>query len=93
MGYKVKLQKVNRPTNNTFFVTVPVVLVETMELMKGEESSQPEECYFWQAWNNSKRPFVSAEDLIREVPHQMLVEAIERTEHPSKLDFRSIFQI
>ena len=37
MGYKVKLQKVNRPTNNTFFVTVPVVLVETMELMKGEE--------------------------------------------------------
>ena len=37
MGYKVKLQKVNRPTNNTFFVTVPVVLVETMELMKGEK--------------------------------------------------------
>jgi hypothetical protein len=37
MGYTVKLQKVNRPTNNTFFVTVPVVLVETMELMKGEE--------------------------------------------------------
>ena len=37
MGYKVKLQKVSRPTNNTFFVTVPVVLVETMELLKGEE--------------------------------------------------------
>jgi hypothetical protein len=37
MGYKVKLQKVSRPTNNTFFVTVPVVLVETMELVKGEE--------------------------------------------------------
>ncbi len=37
MGYKVKLQKVNRPTNNTFFVTVPVVLVDTMELLKGEE--------------------------------------------------------
>ncbi len=37
MGYKVKLQKVSRPTNNTFFVTVPVVLVETMELAKGEE--------------------------------------------------------
>jgi len=37
MGYKVKLQKVSRPTNNTFFVTVPVVLVETMALVKGEE--------------------------------------------------------
>ncbi len=37
MGYKVKLQKVSRPTNNTFFVTVPVVLVDTMELVKGEE--------------------------------------------------------
>ena len=37
MGYKVKLQKVSRPTNNTFFITLPVVLVETMELVKGEE--------------------------------------------------------
>jgi len=37
MGYKVKLQKVSRPTNNTFFVTIPVVLVETMELKKAEE--------------------------------------------------------
>ncbi len=37
MGYKVKSQKVSRPTNNTFFVTVPVVLVETMKLVKGEE--------------------------------------------------------
>ncbi len=37
MGYKVKLQKVSRPTNNTFFVTVPVALVETMALVKGEE--------------------------------------------------------
>ena len=36
MGYTVKLQKVTRPTNNTFFVTVPVVLVDTMELEKGE---------------------------------------------------------
>ena len=37
MGYTVKLQKVSRPTNNTFFVTMPVVLVETMDLAKGEE--------------------------------------------------------
>ena len=37
MGYKVKLQKITRPTNNTFGVTIPVVMVETLELEKGEE--------------------------------------------------------
>ena len=37
MGYKVKLQKINRPTNKSFFVTIPVVLVESMELEKGEQ--------------------------------------------------------
>lgn len=37
MGYKVKLQKITRPTNKSFFVTIPVVLVETMNLEKGEE--------------------------------------------------------
>ena len=36
MGYKVKLQKINRPTNKSFFVSIPVVLVESMELEKGE---------------------------------------------------------
>ena len=36
MGYKVKLQKINRPTNKSFFVSIPVVLVESMEMEKGE---------------------------------------------------------
>lgn len=36
MGYKVKLQKISRPTNKSFFVSIPVVLVESMELEKGE---------------------------------------------------------
>ena len=36
LGYKVKLQKINRPTNKSFFVSIPVVLVESMELEKGE---------------------------------------------------------
>ena len=36
MGYKVKLQKINRPTNKSFFVSVPVVFVEAMEMEKGE---------------------------------------------------------
>jgi hypothetical protein len=37
MGYKVKLQKINRPTNKSYFVSVPVVFVEAMEMEKGEE--------------------------------------------------------
>jgi antitoxin component of MazEF toxin-antitoxin module len=37
MAYTVKLQKINRPTNRSFYVTIPVVLVEAMELQKGEE--------------------------------------------------------
>ncbi|MCF6177641.1 MAG: hypothetical protein L3J71_17940 [Victivallaceae bacterium] len=37
MGYKVKLQKISRPTNKSFFISIPVVLVESMELEKGEE--------------------------------------------------------
>ena len=37
MGYKVKLQKIERPTTKTFCVTVPVVMVEAMELKKGDE--------------------------------------------------------
>ena len=37
MGYKVKLQKIERPTNKTFCVTVPVVMVEAMDLKKGDE--------------------------------------------------------
>ena len=36
MGYKVKLQKIDRPTNRTFSVTLPVVMVEALELKKGE---------------------------------------------------------
>ena len=37
MGYKVRLQKIECPTNKTFCVTVPVVMVEAMELKKGDE--------------------------------------------------------
>jgi antitoxin component of MazEF toxin-antitoxin module len=37
MGYTVRLQKINRPTNRSFYVTIPVVLVETLALQKGEE--------------------------------------------------------
>lgn len=37
MGYRVKLQKVDRPTNRSFTVSLPTVLADSMGLEKGEE--------------------------------------------------------
>ena len=64
------------------------------KLMNGEEPSvEPAECYFWQTWNHTKRPFVSVEDLVEEVPRPTLIEAIENHPYPFKYDFRAIFGI
>ena len=37
MGYPIKMQKVERPTNRSYYVNLPVVLAEAMDLAKGEE--------------------------------------------------------
>lgn len=37
MGYKVKIQKVERPTNRSYYINVPVPLAEAIEINKGEE--------------------------------------------------------
>ncbi len=37
MGYRVKVQKVERPTNRSYYVNLPVVLAEAIELQKGDE--------------------------------------------------------
>jgi hypothetical protein len=36
MGYLIKVQKVERPTNRSYYVNLPVVLAETIDLQKGE---------------------------------------------------------
>lgn len=36
MGYQVKIQKVNRPTNRSYYISLPVVVAETMGIEKGE---------------------------------------------------------
>lgn len=36
MGYNVKLQKVERPTNRSYYVNLPVVLAETLAFNKGD---------------------------------------------------------
>ena len=36
MGYRVKIQKVERPTNRSYYVNLPVALAEAMDLKKGE---------------------------------------------------------
>lgn len=36
-GYLVKVQKVERPTNRSYYLNLPVVLAEALEIRKGEE--------------------------------------------------------
>lgn len=36
MGYLIKVQKVQRPTNRSYYVNLPVVLAEAISLQKGE---------------------------------------------------------
>lgn len=37
MGYRIKVQKVERPTNRSYYVNLPVVLAEAMGVQKGDE--------------------------------------------------------
>jgi hypothetical protein len=37
MGYKIKMQKVERPTNKSFYVSFPASIAESCEIVKGEE--------------------------------------------------------
>lgn len=36
MGYRVKVQKVQRPTNQSFYVNLPAALAEAAGIEKGE---------------------------------------------------------
>jgi len=36
MGYKTKIQKVERPTNTSFYVNFPSALAQAMNISKGE---------------------------------------------------------
>jgi antitoxin component of MazEF toxin-antitoxin module len=37
MGYIIKVQKVERPTNRSFYVNLPAVLAEALDIQKGEQ--------------------------------------------------------
>jgi len=36
MGYRVKIQKVDRPTNRSFYLSFPSALAQSLEIEKGE---------------------------------------------------------
>ena len=36
MGYQIKVQKVERPTNRSYYVNLPVVLAASLAIQKGE---------------------------------------------------------
>jgi antitoxin component of MazEF toxin-antitoxin module len=37
MGYSIKVQKVERPTNRSYYVNLPVALAEAINVQKGEQ--------------------------------------------------------
>jgi len=37
MGYRVKIQKVERPTNRSFYVNFPAPIADAVGMRKGEE--------------------------------------------------------
>lgn len=37
MGYRTIMQKVERPTNQSFYINFPSALAQSMEVKKGEE--------------------------------------------------------
>lgn len=37
MGYLIKVQKVDRPTNRSYYLNLPVVLAEALDFTKSEE--------------------------------------------------------
>jgi antitoxin component of MazEF toxin-antitoxin module len=37
LGYNVKIQKVERPTNTSFYVNLPAAIAEAADVQKGEE--------------------------------------------------------
>jgi len=37
MGYLIKVQKVDRPTNRSFYLNLPAVLAEALAVEKGEQ--------------------------------------------------------
>jgi antitoxin component of MazEF toxin-antitoxin module len=37
MGYRTKIQKVERPTNQSFYVNLPSAVAQAMDIDKGEE--------------------------------------------------------
>ena len=37
LGYNVKIQKVERPTNTSFYVNFPAAIAEATDVQKGEE--------------------------------------------------------
>ena len=36
MGYQIKVQKVERPTNRSYYLNLPVVVAEALDIGKGE---------------------------------------------------------
>jgi len=46
MGYKTRIQKVERPTNQSYYANIPTAVAQAMDIEKGEE-------FEWMIENNN----------------------------------------
>jgi len=58
-GYKIKVQKVERPTNRSYYVNLPVALAEALGVKKGES-------FFWYVEDKNTLVFRRAKPAARE---------------------------
>ena len=61
MGYPVKIQKVERPTNKSYYVNLPAALAESAGIEKGEEMEwlvEDRNCFVLRR-TNARKPLLS----------------------------------
>jgi antitoxin component of MazEF toxin-antitoxin module len=64
MGYKVKIQRVERGNTKSFYVNFPAAVAEAVDITKGEEMEwciQDKDTYILKRVNKSKLPAVAKE--------------------------------
>jgi len=58
-GYEIKVQKVERPTNRSYYVNLPVALAEAIGVKKGES-------FFWHVEDKNTLVFRRAKPIARD---------------------------
>ena len=88
MGYRTKIQKVERPTNQSFYVNLPSAVAQAMDIEKGEEFDWIIEDKHSNIFNyDNAEVFIDkiGEPLIAEKLRQMYQEKISKSKTNKKM--------